>query len=215
MNPGKKIIKVVGILLIIFGGIGAIIGIIALLGGLALTAFLGGLAVFVILAGVFTIVLAALNIVFGINGVKHCDNAAKAQAIITMGIVLIVLRVIDVILTIVINSATGSDPVSASLISSVLFGCVLPVLYIVGGNKNKQAALAGPQYGQYGQQPYGQQPQYDPQQYAQQPQYDQQQYAQQPQYDQQYAQQPQYDQQQQYGQQAQYDPQQGQQPPQQ
>lgn len=127
--PGKGMIKVSGIILIVFGSI-------ALLLLLMLLPFLGelmdelgsGYAISLF----FGFLGAGCTLAFGIIGVRNAGNAAKAQSIITMGIILIVLHAIDLF------AATIVGEVDASTVVGKIIGLTLPILYIVGGNMNKK-----------------------------------------------------------------------------
>jgi hypothetical protein len=141
MNKGKTLIKVAGIIMIVLGAIAAIgcIGIIAL--GGAVVAYssevVGGGAL--ALVGVIGLIVALIELVFGILGVKFCDKPEKAQVIIVIGAVLVGLQVISLIISLVTGGSSG-----ATLAGSVV-GCILPILYIVGGLKNKESLIAPPQ----------------------------------------------------------------------
>lgn len=123
--PGKGLLKVSGILLIIFAAISIVIlvfGMIAAasLGG-ALGAAVGGI-VFVL-----GLVSAAFSLIMGILGVKYANVPAKATVCMVFAIIAIVLQLISLI--------SGDANVISALI-----GLVLPVLYLIGALKNKQAA---------------------------------------------------------------------------
>lgn len=123
--PGKGLLKVSGILLIIFAAISIVIlvfGMIAAasLGG-ALGAAVGGI-VFVL-----GMVSAAFSLIMGILGVKYANVPAKATVCMVFAIIAIVLQLISLI--------SGDANVISALI-----GLVLPVLYLIGALKNKQVA---------------------------------------------------------------------------
>jgi hypothetical protein len=133
--PGRSLLRVTSILLIIFGAIDAFISIFSL----ACTSFLSnaatgitgsaaaGTAVGVILAIAAILLLAAgvLDLVLGIMGLKKCGDPAQANYFIICGIVLCVVPFISMVMSFQITS---------------LIGFVLPALYIVGGYMNKKAS---------------------------------------------------------------------------
>ena len=116
--PGKGLIKVVGILFIIFGAISLIISIMALI----TSAILLG-AVFVILS-IVAVVGSVLELLVGILAVK---NAGKPETgLLVWGIILAVLTIIP--------AFGGTTPVY-----SIIIGLALPVLLIIGAILNKKA----------------------------------------------------------------------------
>lgn len=173
--PGAKMIKVPGILMIVFGAISIIFSIIgtagsALLGGLVssmkdsaasdpdtlqalevLESAMGMLTVFAFLA----IFMAIFELVSGIVCTANANKMKSAKVPMIFAIISIALVVISQIGSIIassqITSALASIPGAsgvpagtsvASSIMSIAFGCVLPILVIVGAKK-KNAFLAG------------------------------------------------------------------------
>ncbi|MGI5849511.1 MAG: hypothetical protein ACOX8Q_05540 [Christensenellales bacterium] len=127
-------LKVTGILMIIGGGLGIILGIIAVLGVSLLVAALGaeadlGLLTF---AAVLSLVGAAVSLVAGILGVANAAKPEKATVCIVFGILTAVFSVLGNILT----AAGGGDFSVISLIT----GLILPVLYLIGAFQNKKRA---------------------------------------------------------------------------
>lgn len=135
---GKSILKIVGILYIIYAAITILIGLVSLLGGGLLAigsaganGMLGtGLGLIAAFAGIVVLLSSILSLVTGILGVKWCARVEKANVLFVLGIVLVVFAVFNVISTI---SNHGS-------LWSSLFGLVLPVLYTLGAYWNKQEA---------------------------------------------------------------------------
>lgn len=133
--PGKNLLRVTSILLIIFGAIDAFISII----GLACTSFLSnaatgitgsavaGTALGGMLAVAAFLLLASgvLDLILGILGLKKCGDPAQANYFIVCGIVLCIVPFISMVMSFQITS---------------LIGFVLPALYIVGGYMNRKAA---------------------------------------------------------------------------
>lgn len=163
--PGKTLLKISGIIMLVFGGFVALMGFLAIIG----SSTMGSDAIYAVIGGIAFIISGGFNILVGLIGVKNCEKPEKAGLCMTWGIIALVLQVISLFL-------------SFSMWS--LLALALPILFVLGANQNKKAFEQGmvyggqPQYGQppqqYGQQPpqYGQQPpQYgqQPPQYGQQP----------------------------------------------
>lgn len=138
MAPGKTLIKVAGIVLVIFGILGFITGLVTIGGGayivnaigIAGIGLMGGIA---ILLGIFVVIASILNIIFGILGIRNCDKPKKAGMIFVLGVVMVILTTIQFVLGIVVSGFEYTSIISLAI------GLVLPVLYIVGANQNKQA----------------------------------------------------------------------------
>lgn len=141
--PGQAMLKVAGILLIIGGAASALLGLLGLAGGALLGAVGNEIAgdvgaaagIFVVLISLMVLVSGGFSLVVGIIGVKNAGNLEKAQLCFTLGIVLIILQGISLVISLI-----GGDfsPTSA-------IGLVLPIVYLLGANKNKQAAMSPPQ----------------------------------------------------------------------
>ncbi len=128
--PGSGLLKVISILYIIFGAIFAVFMLLSLALGPAISSItegvLGGFGA--MLGGILFLVFlipAAVDLVIGIIGVKKAGDPSAAMFFIVVGIVLGVLTLISLI-------------TSFSIVS--LLGLVMPVLFIVGGVQNKNAA---------------------------------------------------------------------------
>ncbi len=132
--PGKGILKVVSILYIVFGGLFALLALLSLFLGPLLGSLLGSF--FGAIGGVAGIVLffiflfiAAVDLVAGIIGVRQSGDPSKALFFIIFGFILGGLSLISFIT----NFEIGN-----------LIGLVMPVLFIVGGFMNKNAAQQPP-----------------------------------------------------------------------
>lgn len=146
---GKTLLQVVGIILIIWGAITLISGIISVVtankaatdGGQMLdllnsTASAAGLnytytASGLMISAIIAVVTGAVQLVAAIIGVVNCNKPEKAQICFIMGIVLIVV--------VLAESVYGAVSGTFSILSTIL-GLILPVLYFIGANFNKQAA---------------------------------------------------------------------------
>ena len=130
---GSGFLKVTGILMIIGGALSLIIGIIAVLGVSAIAYISSGQVDTGMLyaASILTVVSAAAQLTAGIIGVKNCNNPEKSGTCMVWGVIVALLAVAGAILTTV---AGNSFPVL-----SLLLGLVLPILFIIGALKNKNA----------------------------------------------------------------------------
>ena len=128
---GKALIRVTGVLLIIFGIFSITVSLIGLISSIKANSDAG-----IIITVYFELVVAACAFGAGIGSVKNAGVAAKAQGIIVLGIILCALRVIDLILGLAIFrlSAGGNIFILAAV------GFVLSVLLIIGGLMNKKGA---------------------------------------------------------------------------
>jgi len=133
-QKSNKFLKVTGILMIIFGGIGIVFGIIAVIGVGALAMLLGpeanvGLLTF---AAILALVSAVVSLIAGIVGVKNAAKPEKANVCIVYGILTAVLAVLGQILTM---AGGGSFNVM-----NLIIGLVIPVLYLIGAFQSKKLA---------------------------------------------------------------------------
>lgn len=133
---GRMMLKVVGILYIVFAAISIFCGLVAIVGGAALGVAMGGdvavgLGVVAAVLGLVAILGSVFGLVVGILGVKWCNRPDKAGVLFVLGIVLVVLAALQLL-------AAFSGDGSTSVVSA-LIGLVLPVLYTVGAWQNKQS----------------------------------------------------------------------------
>ena len=133
---GRLMLKVVGILYIIFAALSILTGLMAVVGGAALGIAGGeslalGLGVVAMVFGLMMILSSVFSLVAGILGVKWCNRPDKAGALFVLGVVLTALAVLNLL------SSFGGD--SSSSVVSGLIGLVLPVLYTLGAWQNKQS----------------------------------------------------------------------------
>ncbi len=141
--PGRKTLKVVGILQIIFGGLGTLINLLGAATIIASLAYLQSVG-YAVSGGVIyasvavSVAYSIFVLVAGILGVKYSNRKEKAKSCMTIGIILMVAAVLSSVLSYIATSALGTTNI-ASLILGLAFGLVLPVLYYVGAKKNMQA----------------------------------------------------------------------------
>ena len=128
---GKNFLKVTGILMIIGGAISAIVGLIALIGTLAVSSLLtgSGLLGWMIIGSVLCLISGVAELIAGIFGVSHCEKPEKAHICILWGCIVVGLCVLGNIFNVI-----GGGSVS---VVSLLLGLVIPALYIYGAVQNK------------------------------------------------------------------------------
>jgi hypothetical protein len=137
-QPGKKMIKVTGILMTIFGSFAFIMTMMTLAAVETLFGYAAGGSVTGVL--VFELLMAGAMLAFGIVGIVSAKDPAKGMMIVVFGIILIVARVIDFGWAMAVYNDMGvADQLGASLVSGVIGGCVLPILYMVGGNIRRKS----------------------------------------------------------------------------
>lgn len=104
---------------VIIGGVGALIAKFAGASTLGFAFYLG-LAT--------TLVGGIIQLIAGINGVKHCNKPENAKKCITWGIIVIALAVISSVLEVI-----GGGKFN---VLSFVIGLIVPVLYIYGAFLN-------------------------------------------------------------------------------
>ncbi len=129
---GKTIMKVVSILLVIGAAISIIMGLLGLIGSGVIGAAGGSAGMVVggvlILYFIVVLIFAILQLVAAISGIKNCNNPEMAGRLMIFGIVLIVMAALNLI----IGTVTSGFQVS------YIFSFLLPILYTVAANMNKQ-----------------------------------------------------------------------------
>lgn len=135
---GRLMLKVVGILYIVFASFSILAGLVAIAGGAALGITGGGeslavgLGALAMILGFVAILSSVFSLVAGILGVKWCNRPDKAGTLFVLGVVLTALAVLNLL------SSFGGDNGSAAVVGA-LIGLVLPVLYTLGAWQNKQS----------------------------------------------------------------------------
>ena len=134
-KESNKFLKVTGILMIIGGSLGIIFGIIAVLGVGALALALGSEANMglLVLSSILVLLGGIISLIAGIVGVKNAAVPEKAQTCIVFGILAAVVSVGGNLLKV-----AGGSKFS---LFGMLYGLVLPVLYLIGAFQNKNKAF--------------------------------------------------------------------------
>lgn len=132
--PGKTLLLVVGILLVIFSAISMFAVIPAFILAIA-SLSLGTLGVLLLLAVLLSCASVIIDLIAGIMGIVNREKPEKAKVCMNLGITMISITVLNIIFTIISSDFNFFNAV---------FGLVLPVLYTLGAAKNKNAASAAP-----------------------------------------------------------------------
>ncbi len=147
--PGKTLLQVVGIIMVVVGVLSLLVSLIniAVLGmagsgevgeimeqSLATT----GVTMADYKASVYIMTAGALiNLVIGIIGIANCNKIQKAGICFVCGIILIVWQLGTNVYSAVTSGITGMG------IINIIIGLILPLLYFWGALKNRQAMLDG------------------------------------------------------------------------
>jgi len=136
--PGRGLLKISGILLIILGSLQLLLGLLSIAGifmpGVieAAAEQAGTTAEMVIIGAVVLVILGAIYLVAGILGVKNCDKPEKVQVCFVVGVIMILIVIVS----------AGMDAMAGNLKwYNILIGLVFPVLYLLGAIKNKEALV--------------------------------------------------------------------------
>ena len=135
--PGKKLLKVTGILLIIFSSFAfitfiALIAFIAFFGTSYLASELGAMSGFTIFLSVLSV---PLHLFLGITGVKYCNDIKKAKLLKYFTFGFIGFYIVWSIYAIAsINANEPGEPVIT--IFAIIIGFIIPILYFIGVQKN-------------------------------------------------------------------------------
>ncbi len=138
---GAKMLKVVGILMIIFGAISLVVSLLATVISGAATGVTSSVGVSVITGEMWASIIIALigsviEFVAGIIGVVNCQKHEKAGVCIIWGIMTVVMSLISNIATAILYSENFKA-------YSLILGLVLPVLYLIGAYQNKNDSTQG------------------------------------------------------------------------
>ena len=120
MQNKSTLLKVVSILMIIFGALAGIIALIALFGSFATMAI--GVGFLTIFPSLLLVASAALELVTGIVGLQAANGNGNLKTAKTFAIITLVLAAISLL----------SSLFGGTFGWSTLTGAVLPILYFVG-----------------------------------------------------------------------------------
>ena len=138
---GQKMLKVFSFLMIVFGFIGAVFAVLALTGSIAISAAYEGMGVLVILS-IAAVVATVLEIVAGFvgKGAANMPSVGKIKAALVLGVLVLILTLASSIYNIMTTATTGGSQVNN--IIGIFTGAVIPVLYLTGLIKYKNALVA-------------------------------------------------------------------------
>lgn len=126
--PGKAMLIVAGILVLI----GGLITLVSDLQAMEYLKYFSGTSIGGAL--VFEIIFAIVMIVAAICSLVYCGRKDKAGMVFTLGMVVVIMRIIDWIMA----SALFQGIISVVNASSVILGFIAPILIVVGGYMNKK-----------------------------------------------------------------------------
>ena len=170
---GSGLLKVVSIILIILGAITVVGGLVSM-GSAAMMVSRLGLDAFgqqyFHMVGAIAIVSGVVELVIGILGLRFCNREGKANLLLTLGIIQLVVAVFttlynhtiapmgEQVLSQLMNSVQqmyGTTPAAAANINTsnlsgspfmMAVGFVLPVLFIIGALMNRKPPKVVPSY---------------------------------------------------------------------
>ena len=131
--PGRKMLKVTGMLLLIFGCISFSLNYLAMNNFLTGRGFFRGSTFEIVFMLIVSMLASAFQVYAGAIGTSYCNNVEKAGRLWAAGIILLVALV----LATAVNLAFG-----ATVNLGTVIGVVLPVIYLVGAQKNLEAKKA-------------------------------------------------------------------------
>ena len=137
MEPkGKKLLKVCGIIMIVFGAIGLITSLLAF-AGVAVLVLAGASAAMLWTGAILALVGSIAELICGIICTKNSGVVEKAGTCKTWGIIVAVICVLGQVLSGIATASVSSFPVG-SFCFGLVWGLVLPVLVIIGAKKNSE-----------------------------------------------------------------------------
>ena len=136
-SRGNGFLKVCGILMIIGGALSIILGVVALIAGLAIGGSDRGpegadVGTLLVLASIILAVGGILELIAGIVGVVNSNKPQKAVACIVWGFIVLIVQIVGIVLSAMGGTSFGS------IIISIITGIALPVLYLIGAFLNKK-----------------------------------------------------------------------------
>lgn len=124
-------LKVVSILMIVFGIIAAVFGVIGVVGsGMFVSAAAGtgfaALGTYFLIQGIIAVIGSIVEVIGGFKGLRAVKEPEKAPSCVKYGIICAVLAIVSI----VIGIAVAGMPEFSTLILSVVGSLLIPGLYI-------------------------------------------------------------------------------------
>lgn len=137
---GQKLLKVIGILMIICGAASLVITVIAIGPIIYVANAIGGI-VPLLLTLVVPLIAAAIELAAGIVGVKAAGmpSVNKIKTAVILGIVILVLSLVSITYSTLLSSALGNSV--TDIVIDAVSGLVIPVLYLVAVFQYKNALV--------------------------------------------------------------------------
>ncbi|MGI6006673.1 MAG: hypothetical protein ACOX8E_04170 [Ruminococcus sp.] len=136
--PGKSLLKVVGILLIIISAFGLLGTVLNFFIASSMTPEMEEIlaqtnysASDVMTSSILSLIVSVLWLIAGIIGVKNCNKVEKAKICLVFG----VLMLVEILVEAVINLGRGQFAVVG-----IIINLILPLLYFWGAMKNMQVS---------------------------------------------------------------------------
>lgn len=137
---GQKLLKVIGILMIICGAASLVMTAMSI-GPIIYVANAAGGIVPIILTLVVPFIASTVELAGGIVGVKAAGmpSVSKIKTAVALGVVILVLSVVSIAYNALMFSALGSNV--TSIVIDAVSGLVIPVLYLIAVFKYKNALI--------------------------------------------------------------------------
>lgn len=136
--PGKNYIKVTSILFVIGAAISIVIYTVSgLLLGYAAADTGEKLGWIIVVMCLFYTLLSVLQFIASVKGIKGCSSKEAAPSLKRWGYLLIAITLLSGITNFAQAILNGQSVISSAV--SVLFGLILPALYIYGASLNEKA----------------------------------------------------------------------------
>lgn len=146
---GRKFLKVVGIILIVFGGISLLMALFSVMGASAIISM--GMPAGIMWASiVFSVVASGIQLFAGICGVRYCEVTEKAKTCLILGVIMVVIQVVSAVigyiqtvqtahLATLTSGVVSSTTTVMSTVFGLIIGLILPVLYLYGAILNTKS----------------------------------------------------------------------------
>ena len=137
---GQKLLKIIGILMIICGALSTVLTVISIGPIIYVANAIGGI-VPIILTLAVPLIASVIELVAGIVGVKAAGmpSVSKIKTAVILGIGILVLSLVSIAYSTVLSSALGNS--ITDIVIDAVAGLVIPVLYLVAVFRYKNALV--------------------------------------------------------------------------